>query len=432
MRFSSALSWSLLVLLGCGSAARPSSAGDGSPDTGPVTDAGTPSDVTTPDATIDLVQPDALAMDVGSAELGSTNPDGVIASLDGGTIGAAGNPNGSCKAGVPTKGQLVDTSTPTTVVGTGTAASCTFTQLQAAVAKAGIITFDCGAAPATIAVTATLNLVTTKDTVLDGGSKVTLDGGEAVQIMSFNSADFRANDRGLTLQRIALVNGKMTGTQAIPTAPAPCSQGFDDGQGGALFMRDGNLTVIDAIFTGNQAALLGPDTGGGAIYILGSKNGATIVGSTFTNNSAANAGAVGGLFAELNIYDSLFMGNSAVGNGANNDDASMCSVINNGQNEVGSGGNGGAIYNDGASVNVTLCGDAILDNSAGVKAFGGGLFFTSNDMGGTLTIADTTMMGNSGGHWTNVSAGSVTDVGSAVGVNAKSITVTSSMLQDMR
>ena len=78
-------------------------------------------------------------------------------------------------------------------------------------------------------------------------------------------------------------------------------------------MRDGNLTVIDSIFTNNQAAPLGPDTGGGAIYIQGSKHGALIVGSTFTNNTASNAGAVGGLFAELDIYNSLFTGNTATG-----------------------------------------------------------------------------------------------------------------------
>jgi hypothetical protein len=104
-------------------------------------------------------------------------------------------------------------------------------------------------------------------------------------------------------------------------------------------------------------------------------------------------------------------------------------VINNKQNEVGSGGNGGALYSDGQSVNITLCGDAILNNSAGVNAFGGGLFFTSNDMGGTLSIADTTIMGNTGGSWTIVSSGSVTDAGSAVGTNAKSITITNSTIQ---
>ncbi len=135
------------------------------------------------------------------------------------------------------------------------------------------------------------------------------------------------------------------------------------------------------------------------------------------------------MFAELDVYNSLFTDNAAIGHDNNNDDASQCSVINNGQNEIGSGGNGGALYSDGNSVNITLCGDAILDNSAGKNAFGGGLFFTSNDMGGTLTITDTTMTGNTGGHWTQVSTGSVTDAGTAVGTNAKSITITNSTLQ---
>ena len=347
-----------------------------------------------------------------------------------GTGDTAGNPNGSCSTGVPAGGQPADVSSPTTVVGNGSADSCTFAALAAAVAKAGVITFDCGSAPATIVVTATLNLSTTKDTVIDGGNKVTLDGGHAVQIMNFNSGNFQATETRLTLQHLTVVNAKATPTQAIPAAPeAACSQGFDDGQGGALFMRDGNLTVIDCVFSGNQAAQLGPDTGGGAIYIQGSKHGALIVGSTFTGNSGANAGAVGALFAELDIYDSLFTNNVATGHDANNDDATICSVINNGQNEVGSGGNGGAIYGDGNSFNITLCGDAVMNNAAGKNAFGGGLFFTSDNWAGVLTIIDTTMTGNTGGHWTNVMSGSITDAGSAVGTNAKSLVITNSTLQ---
>ena len=360
-----------------------------------------------------------------------TGGQGEANTRDAGTVTSAGNPNGSCSTGVPAKGQPADTSNPTTVVGTGTQESCSFSKLQAAATLGGVITFDCGSGAVTIPVTATLNLPTNKNTVIDGGNKVTLDGGKAVQILRFDSADFRANNMGLTLQHITLINGKTTPTEAIPTAPAPCSQGWNDGEAGALYMRDGNLTVIDSIFMNNQGAPLGPDTGGGAIYVLGSKNGVLIVGSSFSNNAASNAGAVGCLFAELDVYNSLFTNNTAIGNGANSDDPSKCSVINNGQNEVGSGGNGGALYSDGNSVNITLCGDAILNNSAGKNAFGGGLFFTSNDFGGTLSIADTTMTGNTGGSWTVVSSGSVTNVGTAVGTNAKSITVTNSTLQGM-
>jgi hypothetical protein len=39
------------------------------------------------------------------------------------------------------------------------------------------------------------------------------------------------------------------------------------------------------------------------------------------------------------------------------------------------------------------------------------------------------MTGNTGGHWTNVQSGSVTNAGSAVGTNTKSITITSSTIQ---
>ncbi len=160
-------------------------------------------------------------------------------------------------------------------------------------------------------------------------------------------------------------------------------------------MRDGSLHAIDVTFTENQAAELGPDTGGGALYLLGCLP-AYIASCTFTNNKAANAGAMGSLFTTDFIYDSLFEGNSAVGHGANNNDASMCSAMNNGQNEVGSGGNGGAIYSDGVAMDVNICGTQLRKNSSGVGAFGAAVFFTSNDQSkkGTLSIRDSLMFNN--------------------------------------
>ena len=409
MRYSLALVLPVLLSVGCGSGSATSKDAGDTTGTGGSTATGTGGSTAT--------------------GTGGSTTTGTGGSLP----GQAGNPNGSCSAGIPSGGQPASVANPT-VIGNGTAASCTFSALNAAVGKGGVITFNCGSDPLTIAITATMNLPTTKDTVIDGGNKITLDGGHAVQILNFDSANFQANETRLTLQHISLVNGKTTPTDMIPAAPqAACSQGYDDGQGGALFMRDGNLTVIDAIFSGNQAAQLGPDTGGGAIYLEGSKHGAIIVGSTFTNNSGANAGAVGSLTGELDIYNSLFENNTATGHDANGDDTTMkmCTVMNNGQYEVGSGGNGGAIYGDGNGFNIILCGDAVLNNTAGKNAFGGGLFFTSDDMSGTLSITDTTITGNTGGSWTNVTTGSVTNVGTAIGVNAKSITVTNSTLQGM-
>ncbi|MFI5308332.1 MAG: hypothetical protein ACHQ53_13315, partial [Polyangiales bacterium] len=60
----------------------------------------------------------------------------------------------------------------------------------------------------------------------------------------------------------------------------------------------------------------------------------------------------------------------------------------------GSGGNGGAIYNDGVAMDVTICGTQIRNNTAG--AFGAAVFFTSNDQSkkGTLNIRDSLMFNN--------------------------------------
>jgi hypothetical protein len=306
------------------------------------------------------------------------------------TSGPAGNPDGKCSLTLPTAALAVDTSSPTTIVGTGTAESCAYAALAAAIAQGGVITFNCGPNPVSILITATLNLKTDRHTVIDGGNKITLDGGNRVRILKWDYGRWMSNNNVLTLQHITLANGKATGTELIPTRPAPCSQGYTDGQGGALYMRDGILHAIDVTFINNQAALLGPDTGGGAIYLLGSKP-AYISGCTFRNNRASNAGAMGSLFAANFIYDSLFDGNVATGNGANDVDPNKCPY---GNYQIGSGGNGGAIYSDGVGVSITICGTQVRNNSAG--AFGAAIFFTSNDSSnlGTLTIRDSLMFNN--------------------------------------
>ena len=372
----------------------------------------------------------------GTAKGGSTGTGGATAA--GGTVGTGGASGAGgttiatkCTASLPAGTQPADVSKPTAVIGTGTAASCTFDALNAAVKKGGVITFNCGAGAVTIAVTSTMVLPITTSTVIDGGNAVTLDGQNSVQILNFTDPDWMKSEMRVTLQHLTVINGKTTPTEAIPTAPAPCSQGFNDGEGGALFMRNGNLTVIDCTFSHNQGAPRGPDTGGGAIYINGSKHGALIANSVFANNSASNAGAIGGLFATLEIYNSSFHDNKATGDGANSDDASQCSAINNGQNEVGSGGNGGAIYQDGgSSTNVLLCGVDVENNAAGTGAFGGGVFMTSNDYSGTITVQDSIITGNTGGHWTQVNSGP--DLGTAFGVNAKSSTIVNSTLQGVK
>jgi hypothetical protein len=208
---------------------------------------------------------------------------------------------------------------------------------------------------------------------------------------------WRTSQDTLTLQHIQLNNGKATGTTQIPacttTPNAQCSTGYTDGQGGAVYMADGSLRVIDSIFTGNQAAKLGPDTGGGALYLFGSGTLSYVAHSTFKNNTASNAGAIGMLWVGANIYNSLFDGNSAVGTGANGVDATQCSCNDGNGNQTGSGGNGGAIYKDGGDgVNLTLCGDLVQNNST--NEFGSAAFLTADGSAAKLVIDDSVLKNN--------------------------------------
>src|SRR5450432_841075 len=96
---------------------------------------------------------------------------------------AAGWPDGH--ATIPAEAQAEDVSSPTTVVGTGTAASCTAAAFVAAVANGGVITFNCGSDPATIILTSPAKVFNDKGTklVIDGGGKVALSGGQTSRIL---------------------------------------------------------------------------------------------------------------------------------------------------------------------------------------------------------------------------------------------------------
>ena len=312
-----------------------------------------------------------IAIVVGCGGGKHNNPGGDAAGGDGGRPPPPPAP--TCTSPV----MPVDTSHADHVVGDGTAASCTEAALSAALAAGGTIAFSCGSAPVTIAITQTLAARTDVDTTLDGGGKVTLDGGGSTQILSFDHGNYRVNTTTLTLQHITFAHGRNHGTKPYAQAPSPCSQGFYDGYAGAVYVKDGQLVVIDATFEANQAEALGPDVGGGAIALLGCKH-AVISGSVFHANKGANGGAIAALNSDFDVYNTAFDGNVAEGNGANGDNASMCSVVaDNGQHQTGSGGNGGAVVIDGGSDGMhTFCGSTFTNNTGGAAALGGAIFRT--------------------------------------------------------
>jgi hypothetical protein len=304
----------------------------------------------------------------------------------------AGNPNGS--EPIPAEAQVEDVSNPTTVVGTGTAASCTGAAFVAAVAQGGIITFDCGPDPVTIVLTETAKVFNDKGAklVIDGGNKVTLSGGGTTRILYMATCDKAQvyppgpgdcnTNPGvqLVVQNITFVDGNSTG---IPDGTTNAAGG------GAIHAQGGSLKVVNARFFNNRCDSLGSDLGGGAIrkldYLVAPGAGPArpvwIVNSTFGGasgfgNSCANGGALSSIGVSWNILNSNFGYDTAVGHGANS----------------GQGGNGGAIYNDGNEIVMNLAGSLIENCTA--NEGGSAVFFVSNDKSGSITITDSTTSNN--------------------------------------
>lgn len=262
------------------------------------------------------------------------------------------------------------------VVGDGTPAGCTEAALAAALNGGGAISFNCGAAPVSIDITATLN-ITAAETTIDGGGLITLAGRntrlilhESYQVQSrltlrnltlsggraigegtaANGAAIQSNDRSatqdkppvLTLDNV-IVRDNRTETTVVPSGRDAYDYGgaiyaraalvnisnslFEanasvNGAGGAIHILQAGLTIRNSTFRNNSALGARPeDSQGGAIYIdgLGGPEGRFIVeGSRFIENTAYNTG--GAIY--LNLYEnstsavirsSSFIGNAVVG-----------------------------------------------------------------------------------------------------------------------
>lgn len=302
------------------------------------------------------------------------------------SLPAAGYEGG---AAVPAEAQAEDVSSPRTVVGTGTAASCTSEAFVAAVARGGVITFNCGSAPVTITLNETAKVVnnTGPKVVIDGGGKVTLSGGGQRQIVYMNTCDpaqvwttphcANQDHPQLTLQNLTFVDGAVSGTNAAGAYG-----------GGAVYARGGRLKIVNSRFFRNQCDATGPDVGGGAVRALDQYNGlplyvvhSTFGGSSELGNVCSNGAALSSIGVSYTVINSLFTHNRAIGTGANP-----------ARSGTPGGGSGGAIYNDGNTFHLKVSGSRIANNSA--NEGGGAIFFVSNDLTGTLGISNSVLTSN--------------------------------------
>ncbi len=302
----------------------------------------------------------------------------------------AGNPDGTCE--IPAGAGLADSSSPDHVVGTGTAASCTGRAFIDAVALGGVITFDCGPDPVTITLDEPARIFndTGPDIVIDGGGLVTLSGGNHTRILYMNTCDEaqhwttdHCQDQDtprLVVQNLTFVDADSRGETEY------------DG-GGAIWVRGGRFRVVNSRFFHDVCAGTGPDVGGGAIRAFSQYHGEPVyvVNSTFGGaegygNQGSNGGAISSIGVSWTILNSVLSYNHAIGNGGN---PMMAGTPG--------GGSGGAIYNDGNTMTLTICGSRIQHND--VVQHGSAIFFVSNDHTGDVRIDRSIITENTGGSW---------------------------------
>jgi hypothetical protein len=337
------------------------------------------------------------------------------------------------------------TSASATVVGTGTPAGCTSAAVVAAVAQGGTISFDCGPGAVTIEMAQTANVVNTSPSVvLNGGGKVTLSGQGARRILYMDTCDrqqvwttshcqqqstpklrienitFQDGDSsgdgqtgggavyafggGLTIQnstfvdnRCAPVSGPDVGGGAVAAlwqdhsaavtvsgshfSANVCDNGGVGGGGGALFSTQNRLAISGSTFDSNSCAPTGPDVGGAAVRAFVMHDPVVVTGSSFSNNVCSNGGALSSIAASWTVEHSTFTGNQAIGTGANPP-----------AKGTPGGGSGGAIYNDGNKMHLSLVDSTLQNNTA--NEGGGAIFFVSDNRTGTLSITGSRLIGN--------------------------------------
>ena len=148
------------------------------------------------------------------------------------------------------------------------------------------------------------------------------------------------------------------------------------------------LKIVHARFFDNTCEDTGPDVGGAAVRARNQSQGKPVyvINSTFggrddLGNVGSNGGGLSAIGVSYDVRNSVFSYNRAIGYGANPMRAG-----------TPGGGSGGAIYNDGNTFTLNVCGTRIEHNHA--REGGGAIFFVSNDSTGSLVIQDSSLRDN--------------------------------------
>ena len=279
-----------------------------------------------------------------------------------GTGGEAGAPVDPSGCDIPSPPELNTTESQT--IGSGSSESCTEEIVRTVFESGGLIDFDCGDDPLTIPVTETLSVGA--DAHIDGGGRITFDGGGSVRILRTE------NSTAVILEGLSFVHGN---------AVAGIGE-EQDGSGGAIHRGwQANLYIKDCHFSDNTSD--GAEGFGGGAIFAGSAGWVTLVASTFDGNASRLGGGIHTILSDLTVVDSVFANNAAEEDGG--------AIFTDGGYVPYQGSNGA---HDGV---ITLCGTKLLDNTAGTSAGAGFLYAYRDEASGKadrLIVNRTEFRGN--------------------------------------
>jgi len=241
-----------------------------------------------------------------------------------------------------------------------------------------------------IAVSKTLNISG------PGAANLTISGNHLSRIFNVNAVS--------TISGLTLANGQTSGDGGAVIASfnltltgVTFTGNHSANNGGAIAGRFAAAFIIsDGAFTNNTAEFLS-----GALYTDGKGN--SIVRTSFSGNTASDAGLAGAIFNEgTMIMDHCTLsGNSAGGEGSvaggiYSDGALTMTDCTIDGNSAGAGGMAGGFYNAGTLVirNCTVSRNVIGDATPDFDAQGGGIF---NEPGSSVTVVNSTIAGNAAG-----------------------------------
>ena len=256
---------------------------------------------------------DALGMNAGDSQVAQKDgpgggTDAPITSADAGSFPPAGDPSGSCTTlTLPSEAQLVDTSSPTTVVGTGTPASCTFAALNAAVTQGrhhhvrlrARSRHDPGHRDAHAARSRTDSACPQPQHRHRRRKQGHARRPERTSASCRGSTPELANEQGHAHPPAHPPHQRQDDAHARRSRPARrraasrtprARPATTTARAAPSTCRTAACASSTASSRHNQAALLGPDTGGGAIYLYGTGTPSYIVQSTFLEQHGEQRG----------------------------------------------------------------------------------------------------------------------------------------------